>query len=296
MSAGGTRRRGPRRGDLCPRGVTTVAAVSVILGLLVVNLAVTIVCMLTLWGLSIRTGDPSFIDGWWPLGFVVIAWISFVWSGGDGGDATRRVLLTGVTTVWGVRLGAYLLWRWRKNGPDRRYVNMVRHAPGNPHVFTLTRVFLLQGVLLWIVSLPLQVGQWREANAGIGPLGFAGLGLCAIGLVFETLGDAQLVRFKADATNAGRVLDTGLWRYTRHPNYFGDACMWWGLFLVAAVDAVAATSVVGPAVMTFLLARWSGVGPLERRLERHKPDYAAYVASTSGFVPMPPRKVRTIDV
>src|SRR5207237_7120016 len=113
--------------------------------LLAVNLAVTLACMLALWAVSVRTGDPSFVDAWWPMGFVVVAWLSLVVA---DGDPTRRGLLVGMTTVWGLRLGGYLLWRWRRNGPDKRYVAMLRHAPGNPNVFTLTRVFFLQVVLL----------------------------------------------------------------------------------------------------------------------------------------------------
>src|SRR2546423_11414813 len=113
--------------------------------LLALNLAVTLACMLALWGVSVRTGDPSFVDAWWPMGFVVVAWLSFLIA---DGDATRRALLIGITTVWGLRLGGYLFWRWRRNGPGKRYVNMLRHAPGNPNVFTLTKVFLLQGFLL----------------------------------------------------------------------------------------------------------------------------------------------------
>lgn len=257
-----------------------------VLGLLALNLAVTIGCVLALWLVSIRLGDASVIDAWWPMGFVVIAWVSAVATDGDG---ARGAVLVAVTTVWGLRLGGYLFWRWRRSGPDPRYVGMVRHASGNPHLFTLKRVFLLQGVLMWVVSLPLQLGQRYDAPASVQALGWVGLALCVLGIAFEATGDAQLVRFKADPANDGKVLQSGLWRYTRHPNYFGDACLWWGIFLIAAVNLPTAAAIVGPGVMTFLLARWSGVGPLERRLKRRKPDYADYIARTSGFIPRPPR-------
>lgn len=256
------------------------------LPLLATNLAVTIGCMLVLWTVSIRRRDPSFIDAWWPMGFVVIAWVTLALT---DGDPTRRAVLVGLITVWGLRLGGYLFWRWRRNGPDRRYLSMLRHAKGSPHVFTLTRVFLLQGVLLWVVSAPLQLGQRYASPAGLRPLGWIGVIVAGVGVAFESVGDAQLVRFKADPANAGQVLRSGLWRYTRHPNYFGDACLWWGVFLVAVVNPVTAAAIAGPCVMTFLLARWSGVGPLEARLKRHKPDYADYIAHTSGFIPLPPR-------
>ncbi|MGQ0431197.1 MAG: DUF1295 domain-containing protein [Microthrixaceae bacterium] len=260
-----------------------------VLGLLALNLAVTLGCMVVLWLLSIRRGDPSFVDAWWPMGFVVVAVVTFAVT---DGDPVRRALLVGITAVWGVRLGSYLLWRWRRNGPDRRYVNMMRHAPGNPHVFTLTQVFLLQGALQWVVSLPLQLGLRYDVPEGLRPLGWLGVLLCAVGFLFETIGDAQLTRFKGDPANEGQVMQRGLWRYTRHPNYFGDCCLWWGLFLIAVVNLPTGAAIVGPCVMTFLLARWSGVGPLEARLKRHKPDYLDYIARTSGFVPRPPRASR----
>lgn len=263
--------------------VTTVGEVTPPV-LLTLNLALTVGAMVGLWGLSVKLGDPSFVDAWWPMGFVLVTWVSFVLG---GGDPTRSLMLTALTTVWGLRLAGYLLWRWRRNGPDKRYVAMLRHAPGNPHVFTLKKVFLLQGALLWVVSLPLQLGA--VADEGVGPLAVLGSVLAAAGIALESVGDLQLVRFKADPANDGLVMDRGLWRYTRHPNYFGDACVWWGLFLVALASPATAVAVIGPLVMTFLLAKWSGVGPLERRLVRHKPDYVDYIARTSGFVPWPPR-------
>ena len=253
--------------------------------LLAINLVVTMAVMVGLWGLSTKLDDPSFVDAWWPMGFVVIAWLSV---GLGDGDSIRSLLLAVLTTIWGLRLGGYLFWRWRRNGPDKRYVAMLRHAPGNPHVFTLKKVFLLQGALLWVVSLPLQLGAGSSTD-GIGPLALVGAAVAVVGIAFESIGDLQLVRFKADPAHDGRVMDQGLWRYTRHPNYFGDACLWWGLFLVALSSPLTIVAIVGPLVMTFLLAKWSGVGPLERRLTRHKPDYVDYVARTSGFVPLPPR-------
>jgi steroid 5-alpha reductase family enzyme len=258
----------------------------VTLALLGLNAAITLGCMLALWALSIRLRDPSFIDAWWPMGFVVVAWVSFTVGEGDG---TRRAVLAAMATVWGLRLGGYLFWRWRRNGPDRRYASMLRNAQGNPHLFTLQKVFLLQGALLWVVSLPLQLGMSYRSPAGLRAFGVVGLVLWCIGFAFETVGDAQLVRFKGDAANEGKVMDRGLWRFTRHPNYFGDACVWWGIFLVSVVNLPTLVGIVGPAVMTFLLARWSGVGPLERGLKRRKPEYVDYIARTSGFIPMPPR-------
>ena len=250
--------------------------------------AVVFAYMTILWSLSIRRGDPSFIDAAWGFGFVVIAAVTFVTSV-DEGDATRRWLLFALTAAWGLRLGGYLLWRWRRNGPDPRYAAMLRRVSGNPHVFTLTRVFWLQGALMWIVSLPVQLGQRTDEPRGLTITAAIGTAIVIVGLAFETTADAQLVAFKADQNNAGRVLDRGLWRYSRHPNYFGDALVWWGLFLVAVVDAPTAVSVIGPIVMTTLLLRYSGVPILERGLRRRRPGYDDYVARTSTFVPRRPR-------
>ena len=156
---------------------------------------------------------------------------------------------------------------------------------------SLIYVFSLQALLQFIVCLPVQLGQ-SSGLASLGPLAWAGAALAVTGILFETIGDAQLVRFKANPDNAGKVLDTGLWRYTRHPNYFGDACTWWGLYLIAAdTGLLGALSIVGPALLTFLLTRWSGVPTTEGPMRRKKPDYAAYVARTSGFIPMPPKRV-----
>jgi len=153
-------------------------------------------------------------------------------------------------------------------------------------------VFGPQAVLLFITSLPAQMGVLASGGAAIGPLGWAGLGLWLIGITFETAGDAQLKAFRADPANKGKVLDSGLWRYTRHPNYFGDACAWWGIWLAAteAGTVVALASLIGPLFLTFTLTRWSGKPLLEKGLVKSRPGYADYVARTSGFIPWPPRK------
>jgi steroid 5-alpha reductase family enzyme len=153
---------------------------------------------------------------------------------------------------------------------------------------SLLLVFALQLPLQYIVCLPVQLGQIDQAP--IGPLAIAGATLAIIGILFETVGDAQLVAFKGDPANKGKVLQTGLWRYTRHPNYFGDACVWWGLWLIAAETGLGAWSIPGPILITFLLTRWSGVPTVEGRMRRKRPEYEAYVQRTSAFIPLPPKK------
>ena len=154
---------------------------------------------------------------------------------------------------------------------------------------SLFTVFLLQGALLWVVSLPLQAGAALGAARPLGPLDLAGAVLFAVGLVFETVGDAQLSRFLSDPANRGRVMETGLWRYTRHPNYFGDALVWWGLGIIGAATG-AWWCLLGPALMTFLLMRVSGVSLLEKDIAGRRPAYVAYVRRTSPFVPRPPAR------
>ena len=258
--------------------------------LLIQNLALSTVLFLVLWVVNLRTRDPSFIDSWWALGMVVTAWTSFLSASSRGVHAT---LLTALCTAWGVRLGAYLLWRWRKHGPDRRYVTMMAHARSERGwsygVASLLLVFALQLPLQFIVSLPVQLGQ-LAAPATVGLLGWAGAALAIIGIAFESVGDLQLVAFRSKPANAGKVLQSGLWRYTRHPNYFGDACVWWGLWSIAADTGLGAWSLPGPILITVLLTRWSGVPTVEGRMRRKRPDYEAYVARTSGFIPRLPKK------
>ena len=257
--------------------------------LLLENAAVVVLCFAVLWGIGVRIRDVSLVDSWWALGMVVLAWTSFF---ATGGSSPRKLLLLGLCTAWGLRLGLYLLWRWRKNGPDRRYVTMAGKAQSERGIgyarWALTAVFALQGPLQFVVALPVQLGTM--GHGAIGALGWMGAALAVIGVAFESLGDAQLVRFKADPANRERVLDSGLWRYTRHPNYFGDVCVWWGLWLIAAESGgVGAVSVVGPVLLTFLLTRWSGVPTTEGRMRRRKPGYEDYVRRTPAFVPWWPK-------
>jgi len=267
-----------------------MAEIAIVLG---TNLAVLMGAMLVLWLISIPLKDVSFIDSFWALGFVLAAFVTFAIT--PGGDLERKGLILAITTVWGLRLGGYIFWRWRKEGPDKRYVALLSKAPGNVHVFTLTKVFLLQGVLLWVVSLPVQLGQIPATPQGVGLLAWIGAGLAIVGIFFETIGDYQMARFKSDPGNAGKVMDQGLWRYTRHPNYFGDACVWWGLFLVAAETGPGRLSFVGPALLTFLLVQWSGAALLERRLKRSRPEYEDYIRRTSSFIPMPPKRAKPAE-
>jgi len=195
-----------------------------------------------------------------------------------------------LTGIWGLRLGAYLLWRNWGRPEDFRYAAMRRSWGDHFPLASLATVFGLQAVLMWVVSLPVQVAAASALPAHLGALDAFGVMVWATGLGFEAIGDWQLARFKADPANAGRVLDRGLWRYTRHPNYFGDACVWWGLFLIACATPGGVWTLPSPIVMTVFLRRISGVPMLERSLRKRRPGYAAYVERTSAFVPRAPRR------
>jgi steroid 5-alpha reductase family enzyme len=171
-------------------------------------------------------------------------------------------------------------------GEDPRYVELLDRAPRNRNLFALRAVYLPQGVVLWFVSLPVQVTVF--STAGLNWLSWVGVALWAAGIFFEAVGDYQLSRFKADPANRGVVMDRGLWAYTRHPNYFGDACVWWGIFLVAASAWPGVLTVLSPVLMTYVLARGTGKKLLEARMS-DRPGFAAYVERTSGFFPLPRR-------
>ncbi len=245
-----------------------------------------VVLMIATWLLSLILKNASIVDIVWGLGFVVVAWA--VRLRVDDGLAARQNLLVAMTTVWGLRLATYLFWRNHGKGEDYRYRAMRKHWGPRFPIISLGTVFGLQGVLMFLVSLPVQLGQTR-ATPDLGLLAWLGVALWLVGLFFETVGDAQLARFKKDPDNQGKVMNRGLWKYTRHPNYFGDACVWWGIALVAAETTAGRWGLIGALVMTILLRRVSGVVLLEKSLSKRKEGYAEYVARTSPFFPRPPR-------
>ncbi|MCB0985946.1 MAG: DUF1295 domain-containing protein, partial [Ilumatobacter sp.] len=236
--------------------------------------------MLATWLLSLALKNASIVDIAWGLGFVAVAWA--VRARVDGVE-TRQNLLVVLTSIWGLRLGTYLFIRNHGKGEDYRYRAMRKHWGPRFPIISLLTVFTLQGALMFVVSLGVQLGQ-AATSPDLGVLAWIGAAVWAVGLAFEAIGDWQLARFKKDPANAGQVMDRGLWRYTRHPNYFGDACVWWGIALVAAETVLGRWGLLGAAVMTVLLLRVSGVALLEKSLSKRKPGYAEYVARTSAFV------------
>ncbi len=248
--------------------------------------AVSAVLVIGCWLVSLIKRDASIIDPLWSLIFVAIAWS--LWGFSDDVDGDRAALMLVMVTLWGLRLSAHLTIRKWGEPEDFRY--QAFRARWQPFwLMSLPVVFLLQGVLALMVSLPLQAVLSDTDPSGLGWLDWIGVMVWALGLIFESVGDEQLRRFKADAANRGKVMDQGLWRYTRHPNYFGDSVVWWGIWLVAAA-AGAWWSVIGPVLMTYLLIRVSGVAMLERKIDKRRPGYDDYKSRTSAFVPRPPRR------
>ncbi len=243
--------------------------------------------LLLLWLVSLRLRNASIVDVFWGSGFVLVAAVT--WAGVGCSAGPHALLVAGCTTAWGLRLSIHLALRNLGHGEDRRYQKLrARYAP-----FwwkSLFVVFGLQGVLLWVVSLPVQLGQRARPGPGLTALDVIGLGVFVFGLGLETIADAQLRAFTRDPASAGQVMDRGLWRWSRHPNYFGEIVLWWGLGLMAASTPGAWwAAIVGPAVITFLLVRVSGVPMLEAGMRQRRPGYVEYVARTRALVPWPRR-------
>jgi steroid 5-alpha reductase family enzyme len=235
------------------------------------------------WIASVFKRDVSIVDSLWSILFLT-ATVVYVQQSDE--PSARAQLLLVLVAVWALRLSIYLMARNWGEPEDRRYQKIrARHQPN--FVFTsLFFVFLLQGMLAWIVSLPLLAAA--SSTAPIIWLDYLGVAVVIVGLLFEIIGDWQLARFKANPDNHGNVMEQGLWRYTRHPNYFGECCVWWGFYLLAVAGG-GWWSVPGPLLMTLLLLRVSGVALLERDIAKRRPAYTHYIEQTNAFIPGPRR-------
>ena len=254
------------------------------LGIFGSGLAVALVLALIGWLLSLPLKNASIADSLWPLFFVLLG---LTYALGNPEPAGRAWLVTLLLVLWGARLGAYITRRNWGEPEDRRYRAMrANHDPGFWWK-SLYLVFGLQGALAWVISLPLLGAVLGKAP--LGWLDYTAVLLWLVGVTFEAVGDQQLARFKAQPQNRGRVMDRGLWRYTRHPNYFGEACVWWAFFLFA-LAAGAWWAMVSPILMTWLLLRVSGVSLLELDIVERRPGYREYIERTNTFIPGPPRR------
>ncbi|MEZ5000725.1 MAG: DUF1295 domain-containing protein [Bacteroidales bacterium] len=243
--------------------------------------------MTILWLVSLYLTNASIVDPFWGFGFVLLNLFYFFSSGTP--DLKKYILLA-LVTLWGLRLSIHLFIRNAGKGEDFRY-RQFRKDYGEKRYWWVSffQVFLLQAVLLWLVSAPLYAVNSREVNPGV--FDYAGLAIWLIGFIFESGGDYQLSRFRANPDNRGKILDSGFWKYTRHPNYFGDAAVWWG-FALLSIGSGGYIHILGSLLMTILLVRVSGVMLLEKSLKDKKPGYAEYISKTRPFVPWFPRKTR----
>lgn len=243
--------------------------------------------MVVLWLLSIPIRNVSIVDIGWGLGFVFVAWGAAPEFGGP------PTVLYFLVTVWGVRLAWHLWLRNHGKPEDYRYVAM-REKHGSSFVWSsLLRVFALQGVIMWLIALPIMVTGAGAISEPCWILTGCGCALWSIGMFFEVVGDWQLARFKSNADNQGKVMDTGLWKYTRHPNYFGEFVLWWGHWIVCLglTDPTKTWwTILSPALISFLLLKVSGVALLERAMKKRSPEYESYIQSTSTFFPRPPSR------
>ncbi|SMD19473.1 DUF1295 domain-containing protein [Kibdelosporangium aridum] len=249
------------------------------------NLAVSAGAVAVLLGLvfaiSVRRDRHDLIDVAWGLGFALVAAVSLALA------SQPNVLIAVLTMIWGVRLAVHIGIRNHGKPEDRRYVEIRQRSNGNLHL--AYKVYLTQGLILLFVSLPVQVAQYIPAP----PVWLVVLGalIWLIGFVFETVGDWQLSQFKADPANKGKLMTTGLWRYTRHPNYFGDAAVWTGLYVLACATWAGAATILSPVLMIWLLVNGSGKPLTEKHMRKSRPEYAEYADRTSGFFPLPPKRV-----
>lgn len=263
--------------DLAQTGVSLLVGLGIIVAFMAIGLAI-----------ARRSQKLTVVDTMWGIGFVLVAaataWVS---SGGDG-DSKLRWILLAMVGAWGLRLAWHLHRRNSALPEDPRYAAL---AEADGRSFTrvaLNRVFLPQGIAMFLVATPIMVGANNHTISA--PLLIIGVLVWAIGLFFEAVGDAQLSAFKSDPANKGQLMDQGLWRYTRHPNYFGDACVWAGVWIVVAGSWAGLITVISPIAMTIFLTKVTGAALNEKGMKASKPGYDDYVRRTSGFIPLPPKR------
>lgn len=238
------------------------------------------------WLVSLSKRDVSFVDSLWSLFFLLAAVIFYLFAP----PSARALLVLALVGIWAIRLSLYITWRNWGEPEDHRYQAIRRNNEPHFALKSIYIVFGLQALLAWMISTPL----WYAITYGspLNLLDALGLGLWLVGFMFEAVGDYQLARFKAQPNSAGQVMDRGLWRYTRHPNYFGNCCLWWG-FYCFALAAGGWWTIFAPLLMTVLLLRVSGVALLEKDIAERRPAYRDYIQRTHAFFPGLPRNAPT---
>lgn len=239
------------------------------------------------WIAGLLRRNVTIADSLWGPGFMLIAWLSFF---GGNGFQGRKILLTLLVTLWGLRLFIHLSIRNRGKGEDPRYKAWRDKYGRKFWIVSLYKVFLVQALFQWIISLGVQYGQMAQFPARLTWLDFAGTGIWTVGLAVESAADFQLRRFLADPANRGKVMDQKLWRYSRHPNYFGETLIWWGLFVIVLSTPWGAWTIISPLLITYTLLRLTGVTLMEETEFSKNPDYQAYIEKTNAFIPWFPKK------
>ncbi|MGD8519724.1 MAG: DUF1295 domain-containing protein [Desulfobacterales bacterium] len=239
------------------------------------------------WLLSLVFGNVTVVDTLWGLGFVLVAWITFFMA---EGYHLRKVLIVVLTTLWGLRLAGHLSCRNWGAGEDPRYGSWRKASGKRFWIVSLFKIFILQAIFLWVISLALQIGQIASTPDHLSGFDFLGLALWLLGFFFESVSDFQLARFKADANNKGKVMNQGLWAYSRHPNYFGESLIWWGIFLIALATPNSWWTVISPLVITVVLLKMTGIPLTEKSISGRRPGYKDYIKHTNAFIPWFPRK------
>jgi steroid 5-alpha reductase family enzyme len=255
--------------------------------ILVFNLVAALLLMVGVWLLSLIKKNASIVDVFWGLGFVLIAWLTCTQV---SGYPARQMLLIILTSIWGLRLSLHILVRNWGRGEDRRYQEWRAKQGERFWWVSLFTIFGTQALLLWVVSLVVQIGQLSPVPSRLTIWDALGILVWGVGFMFEGLADWQLARFKADPNNKGKVMNQGLWAYSRHPNYFGETLIWWGLFLITFSTPYGYWAIISPLVITFLLLKVSGVKLLEQTITERRPEYREYIQNTSPFIPWFPKR------
>lgn len=254
-----------------------------------VNLAAVLAMMVAGWIVSLVYRNVTIVDSLWGLGFVLIGWITFFLAQGYPG---RSFLIAVLVSLWGLRLGLYLSHRNWGKGEDPRYGTWREKSGERFWLVSLFKVFILQALFMWVISVVIQVGQMAPSPAALTGLDVLGAIVWMIGFFFEAVGDWQLARFKSDPASKGRVMDSGLWAYTRHPNYFGEFLIWWGIFLITLSTPGNWWTILSPIIITAVLIKMTGIALTEKVLLKNRPGYSEYIKRTSAFVPWLPAKVK----
>ncbi len=235
-----------------------------------------------LWATAIK--DNSIVDIGWGMGFVVVGGVGLALQ---GALSSYHLVLFGMIAIWAVRLSSYIFTRHSNTGEDYRYAQWRKEWGKYVVPRAFLQIFMLQGVFMYIIALPIIVAMASAVT--LSSVSYLGIAIWLIGFLFEAIGDYQKSKFKANPANNGKIMQSGLWRYTRHPNYFGEALLWWGIFVFVVPAGYWYISIISPIVLTFLLTKVSGVAMLEKKYTGNK-EFEAYAQKTNSFIPWMPKK------